>query len=189
MHFPKVTEKLWHILCFLDNIAYFLSCNFNVHLQNLNCINWYHWQTPHILVPDKSDLTNSCSNSDLDNLSPVLCTWAHVHPMRFIKIIRNEVCNNTAIYTGHFIQPAKGMRFKTSPECVTYVSTTHVWFGWSLALLQPLRWCCVDCVIQHERDVREEQHHTYMWREQAIKEWSWPGSSADISLWTIELND
>ena len=40
-------------------------------------------------------------------------------------------------------------------------------------LLQPLRWCCVDCVIHHERDVREEQHHTYMWREQAIIEWSW----------------
>ena len=40
-------------------------------------------------------------------------------------------------------------------------------------LLQPLRWCCVDCVIHHERDVRGEQHHTYMWREQAIIEWSW----------------
>jgi len=37
-------------------------------------------------------------------------------------------------------------------------------------LLQPLRWCCVDCVIHHERDVREEQHHTYLWREQAIIE-------------------
>jgi len=37
-------------------------------------------------------------------------------------------------------------------------------------VLQPLRWCCVDCVIHHERDVREEQHHTYMWREQAIIE-------------------
>ena len=43
----------------------------------------------------------------------------------------------------------------------------------SLVVLQPLRWCCVDCVIHHERYVREEQHHTYMWREQAIKEWSW----------------
>ena len=43
----------------------------------------------------------------------------------------------------------------------------------SLVVLQPLRWCCVDCVIHHERDVREEQHHTYMWREQAIIEWSW----------------
>jgi len=39
-------------------------------------------------------------------------------------------------------------------------------------LLQPLRWCCVDCVIHHERDVREEQRHRYMWREQAITEWS-----------------
>ena len=40
-------------------------------------------------------------------------------------------------------------------------------------LLQPLRWCCIDCVIHHERDMREEQHHRYMWREQAIIEWSW----------------
>jgi len=24
-----------------------------------------------------------------------------------------------------------------------------------MKLLQPLRWCCVDCVIHHERDVRE----------------------------------
>ena len=29
-------------------------------------------------------------------------------------------------------------------------------------VLQPLRWCCVECVIHHERDVREEQHYTYM---------------------------
>jgi len=41
------------------------------------------------------------------------------------------------------------------------------------AVLQPFRWCCVHCVIHHERDVRKEQHHTYMWREQAIIEWSW----------------
>jgi len=25
-----------------------------------------------------------------------------------------------------------------------------------VSLLQPLRWCCVDCVIHHERDVNEE---------------------------------
>jgi len=30
-----------------------------------------------------------------------------------------------------------------------------------MQLLQPLWWCCVDCVIHPERDVREEQHHTY----------------------------
>jgi len=40
-------------------------------------------------------------------------------------------------------------------------------------LLQPLWWCCVDCVIHHEQDVREEQHHTYTWRKQAIIEGSW----------------
>ena len=28
-----------------------------------------------------------------------------------------------------------------------------------LLMLQPLRWCCVDCVIHHERDVREEQKY------------------------------
>jgi len=39
-----------------------------------------------------------------------------------------------------------------------------------MLLLQPLRWCCVFCVIHHERDVREEQQHAYMWREQALIE-------------------
>jgi len=34
----------------------------------------------------------------------------------------------------------------------------------SLPMLQLLRWCCVECVIHHERDVREEQHHTYVAR-------------------------
>jgi len=58
-----------------------------------------------------------------------------------------------------------------------------------LGLLQPLRWCCVDCVIHHERVVCEEQHHTYMWREQAITEWSWRVISDDTSMWTIERND
>jgi len=26
-----------------------------------------------------------------------------------------------------------------------------------IGVLQPHRWCCVECVIHHERDVREEQ--------------------------------
>ena len=52
-------------------------------------------------------------------------------------------------------------------------------------LLQSLRWCCVDCVIHHERGVHEEQHQRYMWCELATKEWSWRASSADINLWTI----
>ena len=57
----------------------------------------------------------------------------------------------------------------------------HIWAANRLAMLQPLRWCCVDCVIHHERDVREEQHHTYMWREQAIIEWSWRVISGDTN--------
>jgi len=28
----------------------------------------------------------------------------------------------------------------------------------NLVLLQPFNWRCVECAIQHERDVREEQH-------------------------------
>jgi len=31
-------------------------------------------------------------------------------------------------------------------------------------LLQPLRWRCIDCVIHHERDVREEQKYICMAR-------------------------
>jgi len=31
-----------------------------------------------------------------------------------------------------------------------------------LILLQPLWWYCVDCVIHHKRDVREEYHHYYV---------------------------
>ena len=30
---------------------------------------------------------------------------------------------------------------------------------------------------------------TYMWREQAIIEWLWRGSSADVNVWMIELDD
>jgi len=36
-----------------------------------------------------------------------------------------------------------------------------------LVVLQSLWWCCINCVIHHEQDVREKQHHTYMWRKQA----------------------
>jgi len=31
-------------------------------------------------------------------------------------------------------------------------------------LLQTLRWRCVECVIHHERDVREEQKYVYVAR-------------------------
>jgi len=34
------------------------------------------------------------------------------------------------------------------------VRAIYIW-----VLLQPLRWCCVDCVVYHERDVHEEQKY------------------------------
>ena len=44
-------------------------------------------------------------------------------------------------------------------------------------VLQPLRWCCVDCVIHHGRDVREEQNYMYVARTSNNRvipmEWSW----------------
>jgi len=50
-------------------------------------------------------------------------------------------------------------------------------------LLQSLRWCCVDCVIHHERDVREEQKYMYVARTSnnrvIPKEWSWWVTSND----------
>ena len=46
-----------------------------------------------------------------------------------------------------------------------------------ILVLQPLRWCCVDCVIHHERDVREEQKYMYVAQTSnnrvIPKEWSW----------------
>ena len=47
-------------------------------------------------------------------------------------------------------------------------------------LLQPLRLRWVECVIQHERDVREEQ---------AIIEWLWRVISDDTGMWMIEGNE
>ena len=59
---------------------------------------------------------------------------------------------------------------------------------WKLChVLQPLRWCWVKCVIYHERDVREEQHHTYMWREQAIIKWSWHVNSIVVCCHRAKL--
>jgi len=54
---------------------------------------------------------------------------------------------------------------------IFYVNDCYVYvLIFVFILLQPLRWCCVDCVIQLERDVREEQQYIYTWRERAIIE-------------------
>ena len=42
------------------------------------------------------------------------------------------------------------------------MSSEYLW--WLCSLLQPLRWPYVECVIHHERDVREEKHHIYVAR-------------------------
>ena len=46
-----------------------------------------------------------------------------------------------------------------------------------MPLSQPLRWCCVDCVIHHERDVREEHKYMHVARTSNNRvipmEWSW----------------
>jgi len=47
---------------------------------------------------------------------------------------------------------------------------------WKSLLLQPLCWHCAECAVHHERNVREEQR-PYMWREQAIIEWSYQVNS------------
>jgi len=44
------------------------------------------------------------------------------------------------------------VKCKISYEVLRKVGNNYYYF----VLLQPLRWCCVDCVIHHEQDVREE---------------------------------
>ena len=43
------------------------------------------------------------------------------------------------------------------------ICALSVFYGYFI-LLQTLRWCCVDCMIHHERDVREEQKCMYVAR-------------------------
>jgi len=46
-------------------------------------------------------------------------------------------------------------------------------------LLQPLRWRCIDCVIHHEQDVREEQKYIRVARASNIKR--------DCDAWSLLL--
>jgi len=60
------------------------------------------------------------------------------------------------------------------------ICALSVFYGYFI-LLQTLRWCCVDCMIHHERDVREEQKCMYVARTSNKRvipmEWSWWVSS------------
>ena len=62
-------------------------------------------------------------------------------------------------YLGDFLSSLKQRLQPLSLIWINCVSEKH------LSVLQPLQWCCVDCVIHHERDVREEQK--YLWLERA----------------------
>jgi len=50
-----------------------------------------------------------------------------------------------------------------------------------LVLLHPLRWCCVDCMIHYERDVREEQKYMYVARTSNNR----VISSGDLYCWLL----
>ena len=54
------------------------------------------------------------------------------------------------------------LRNKIQQQCMTNAATVPIWKHKSV--LQPLQWCCVECVIHHERDVRKEQQYIYMVR-------------------------
>ena len=52
-----------------------------------------------------------------------------------------------------------GVRTSHKERAIGVVRCKKEWM-----LLQPLRWCCVNCMIHHERDVREEQKYMYVAR-------------------------
>ena len=44
-------------------------------------------------------------------------------------------------------------------QCLSKCIQFSLWWDEKNILLQPLRWCCIDCVIHHEQNVREEQKY------------------------------
>jgi len=63
-----------------------------------------------------------------------------------------------------------------------YLTKTILSVELQLMLLQPRRWCCVDCVIHHQWDVREEQEYICVARASNSKRdcdaWSLPRCGA-----------
>ena len=58
---------------------------------------------------------------------------------------------------GSSLESTKTVVMKPNHNCIFLNCITVV-------LLQPLQWCCVDCVIHRERDVRKEQKYMYVAR-------------------------
>ena len=71
--------------------------------------------------------------------------------------------------------------WRTMPQCFRILPGHGQLRNWRLlrssVMLQPLRWRCVDCMIHHERDVRDEQKYMYVARTSNNRvipmEWSW----------------
>jgi len=90
----------------------------------------------------------------------IKCAYGHnqsvkMHPEVFLQNLQTENIQNASEL--HSKQLCFSMH--KSWKCTQNISE----------LLQPLWWRCVDCVIQHERDVHDEQK-ICMWHEQAIGE-------------------
>ena len=79
----------------------------------------------------------------------------------FFRPIQTQ-CSTAASHQYFFILWIRQLLEVLPPHSVFVSSGIHnLYFYWNIQVLQlqPLRWCCVDCVIHHERDVREEQKY------------------------------
>ena len=67
--------------------------------------------------------------------------------VRLIFTIQQAIMFLLLVIVDAQISPHSGLLCRRGEEAFFFIY---------LLVLQPLRWCCVDCVINHERDVREE---------------------------------
>jgi len=68
-----------------------------------------------------------------------------------------NLCHHKNFWPSTLIVYSKGSQLGIHVPPGAYLPVCRV-------LLQPLQWCSVDCVINHERDVREEQKYMYVAR-------------------------
>ena len=124
--------------------------------------------------PQKFNPIQSWSTKFLKIISPIQSWSTHVKPCILFCLMRqnrHNLMRQMRHNFWHFQNLIRQCLFchQRQKHCWSYFAIRRT----QLVVLQPLQWCCVDCVIHHERDVGEEQHHIYMWHEQAIIEWSW----------------
>jgi len=77
-------------------------------------------------------------------LPPLRTPMVAATMLRHLEPLKARVESTTLRSPGHHIG---------KPYCL-HIKALHIIT--QLVLLQPLRWCYVDCAIHHERDVREE---------------------------------